>query len=88
MDLKFITNEQLFREVIQPIASAKTFVWIGTADIKDMPSSAVIKLKPGDAVIVDGQAGIVIVDKSGRVVVVNQNGQVLCIIGPSGVILE
>jgi len=39
LDLKFITNEQLFSEVIQPIASAKTFVWIGTADIKDMHMS-------------------------------------------------
>lgn len=38
-DLKFITNEELFKEVIQPIARAETFVWIGTADIKDMHMS-------------------------------------------------
>lgn len=36
MKLKFITNEDLFSEVIQPVALAKSFVWIGTADIKDM----------------------------------------------------
>jgi len=38
-DLKFITNEQLFSEVIQPIARARDFVWIGTADIKDLHMS-------------------------------------------------
>lgn len=36
MSLKFIRNEELFREVIEPIARARSFVWIGTADIKDM----------------------------------------------------
>ena len=36
MSLKFISNEQLFKEAIEPIAKAKSFVWIGTADIKDM----------------------------------------------------
>ena len=36
MSLKFITNEQLFKEAIEPIAKAKSFVWIGTADIKDL----------------------------------------------------
>jgi hypothetical protein len=36
MSLKFITNEDLFREAFEPIAKAESFVWIGTADIKDM----------------------------------------------------
>ena len=36
MSLKFITNEQLFKEAIEPISRATSFVWIGTADIKDM----------------------------------------------------
>jgi len=34
--MKFITNSQLYEQVILPIATAKKFVWIGTADIKDM----------------------------------------------------
>ncbi len=36
MSIKFITNEQLYQQVIEPIAQAKEFVWIGTADIKDL----------------------------------------------------
>ena len=36
MGIKFITNEQLYKEVIEPIARATSFVWIGTADIKDL----------------------------------------------------
>jgi len=32
----FITNEQLYKQVIEPVASASSFVWIGTADIKDL----------------------------------------------------
>ena len=32
----FITNEQLYKQVIEPIASATSFVWIGTADMKDL----------------------------------------------------
>lgn len=36
MSFKFITNEQLFKEAIEPISKANSFVWIGTADIKDM----------------------------------------------------
>ena len=36
MSIKFITNEQLYKEAIEPVASAKSFVWIGTADIKDL----------------------------------------------------
>jgi len=36
MNQKFITNEQLYTEVIQAISRAKFMVWIGTADIKDL----------------------------------------------------
>jgi len=36
MTVKFITNEQLYKEVIGPISRATSFVWIGTADIKDL----------------------------------------------------
>jgi phosphatidylserine/phosphatidylglycerophosphate/cardiolipin synthase-like enzyme len=36
MTIKFITNEQLYKEVIEPISRAASFVWIGTADIKDL----------------------------------------------------
>jgi phosphatidylserine/phosphatidylglycerophosphate/cardiolipin synthase-like enzyme len=32
----FIINEQLYKEVIEPVAKAKDFVWIATADIKDL----------------------------------------------------
>ncbi len=36
MSIKFLTNDQLYEQVIEPIASAISFVWIGTADIKDL----------------------------------------------------
>jgi phosphatidylserine/phosphatidylglycerophosphate/cardiolipin synthase-like enzyme len=36
MSIKFITNEQLYREAIEPVSRASSFVWIGTADIKDL----------------------------------------------------
>ncbi len=36
MSIKLITNEQLYKQAIEPIANATSFVWIGTADIKDM----------------------------------------------------
>jgi len=36
MSIKFITNEQLYKQVIEPVAKARKFVWIGTADIKDL----------------------------------------------------
>jgi phosphatidylserine/phosphatidylglycerophosphate/cardiolipin synthase-like enzyme len=36
MSINFITNEQLYKQAIEPIAGAKSFVWIGTADIKDL----------------------------------------------------
>lgn len=34
--ISFITDEQLYRQVIEPVSSASKFVWIGTADIKDL----------------------------------------------------
>jgi len=36
MSIQFITNQEHYKEVIELIAKAKTFVWIGTADIKDL----------------------------------------------------
>ncbi|HEY5124507.1 MAG TPA: phospholipase, partial [Ignavibacteria bacterium] len=36
MSINFITNEQLYKQAIEPVASANSFVWIGTADIKDL----------------------------------------------------
>jgi len=36
MSLKFITNEQLYKEVILPIVNAKGYVWIINADNKDL----------------------------------------------------
>lgn len=36
MSVKFITNEQLYKQAIEPVAAATSFVWIGTADIKDL----------------------------------------------------
>ncbi len=36
MSIEFITNEQLYKQVIEPVAGATSFVWIGTADIKDL----------------------------------------------------
>jgi phosphatidylserine/phosphatidylglycerophosphate/cardiolipin synthase-like enzyme len=36
MNINFITDEQLYKQAIEPIASATSFVWIGTADIKDL----------------------------------------------------
>lgn len=36
MSIKFITNQHLYTEVINRIPKAKSFVWIGTADIKDL----------------------------------------------------
>jgi phosphatidylserine/phosphatidylglycerophosphate/cardiolipin synthase-like enzyme len=36
VSINFITNEQLYKQVIEPAASASSFVWIGTADIKDL----------------------------------------------------
>ena len=36
MSTQFITNEQLYKQVIEPVSKANSFVWIGTADIKDL----------------------------------------------------
>ena len=36
MSIKFITNDQLYHQVIDPVIQAKSFVWIGTANIKDL----------------------------------------------------
>ena len=36
MSIQFITNEQLYDKVIGPLSDATSFVWIGTADIKDL----------------------------------------------------
>ena len=36
MSINFITNEQLYKQVIEPIAGATSFVWIGTSDMKDL----------------------------------------------------
>ncbi len=36
MSTKFITNRQHYEEVILQVAKARKFVWIGTADIKDL----------------------------------------------------
>jgi phosphatidylserine/phosphatidylglycerophosphate/cardiolipin synthase-like enzyme len=36
MSLTFITNDQLYEKAILPVSGAKSFVWIGTADIKDL----------------------------------------------------
>lgn len=36
MSTIFITNEQLYKQAKEPVATASSFVWIGTADIKDL----------------------------------------------------
>jgi phosphatidylserine/phosphatidylglycerophosphate/cardiolipin synthase-like enzyme len=36
MPTSFITNKELYTNVIEQTAKAKSFVWIGTADIKDL----------------------------------------------------
>ena len=36
MSINFITNEELYKQAIVPVASATSFVWIGTSDIKDL----------------------------------------------------
>ncbi len=46
MSIKFITNSDLYTEVIKRITKAKSFVWIGTADIKDMHVHAGKKVVP------------------------------------------
>ena len=34
--ITFITNGELYKQVIEPIENASSFVWIGSADIKDL----------------------------------------------------
>ena len=36
MSTKFISNEELYKQAIEPVQNARSFVWIGTADIKDL----------------------------------------------------
>jgi phosphatidylserine/phosphatidylglycerophosphate/cardiolipin synthase-like enzyme len=36
MNTDFVINEQLYEQVIAHVARATSFVWIGTADIKDL----------------------------------------------------
>jgi len=36
MSTRFVTNELLYQQVIEPVVRAKSFVWIGTADLKDL----------------------------------------------------
>jgi phosphatidylserine/phosphatidylglycerophosphate/cardiolipin synthase-like enzyme len=36
MSIEFITNEEIYKQAIEPIVRATSFVWIGTADIKDL----------------------------------------------------
>lgn len=36
MSIKFITNGELYTQVIEPVKNARSFVWMGTADIKDL----------------------------------------------------
>ncbi|HLN20721.1 MAG TPA: phospholipase D family protein [Bacteroidales bacterium] len=36
MGTRFLTNTDLYEHVIVPVAQAQDFVWIGTADIKDL----------------------------------------------------
>jgi phosphatidylserine/phosphatidylglycerophosphate/cardiolipin synthase-like enzyme len=36
LNTRIVTNEQLYHQVIEPVARAKSFVWMGTADLKDL----------------------------------------------------
>lgn len=36
MSVEFITNEQIYKKVIEPVAKTKSFVWLGTSDLKDL----------------------------------------------------
>lgn len=36
MSTSFVKDQDLYKKVIEPISKAKNFVWIGTADIKDL----------------------------------------------------
>jgi len=51
MTIKFIKNEQHYKQVIESVAKAKEFVWIGTADIKDLHVKVGGQTKPFQAVL-------------------------------------
>lgn len=36
MSIKFVSNLELYHNIVDLVSNAKDFVWIGTADIKDM----------------------------------------------------
>jgi phosphatidylserine/phosphatidylglycerophosphate/cardiolipin synthase-like enzyme len=36
MSTKFITNDEIYKEIIEPFSRSKSFVWMGTADLKDL----------------------------------------------------
>lgn len=36
MSIRFLTNDELYKQAIEPVAAATSFVWLGTADIKDL----------------------------------------------------
>jgi phosphatidylserine/phosphatidylglycerophosphate/cardiolipin synthase-like enzyme len=36
MSIEFIRNEELYKKAVEPVQNAASFVWIGTADIKDL----------------------------------------------------
>lgn len=36
MSTRFFINDKLYAHVIEPVSAARSFVWIGTADIKDL----------------------------------------------------
>ncbi len=36
MNIRFITDKELYEQVIVPVSTARSFIWIGTADIKDL----------------------------------------------------
>lgn len=36
MSIKFVSNLELYNNIVDLVSNAKNFVWIGTADIKDM----------------------------------------------------
>jgi len=36
MSITFITNDHLYKQAIEPIAGASSFVWISITDIKDL----------------------------------------------------
>lgn len=36
MNITFLTDEELYKQALEPIAQAGSFVWIGTSDIKDL----------------------------------------------------